>query len=45
MLRKIESRRRRGQQRKKHLDGIINPMSMRLSKFLEIVRTVKNREA
>ena len=42
MLRKIESRRRRGQQRKKRLDGIIDTMDMNLRKCQEIV---KDREA
>ena len=42
MLRKIESRRRRGQQRMRWLDGITDSMHMRLSKFQEIV---KDREA
>ena len=39
---KIESRRRRGQQRMRWSDGIIDSMDMSLSKFLEIV---KDREA
>jgi len=42
MLGKIEGRRRRGWQRIRWLDSIINTMNMNLSKFLEIV---KDREA
>ena len=42
MLGKIEGRRRRGRQRVKWLDGIIDSVDMSLSKFLEIV---KDREA
>ena len=42
MLGKIESRRRRGQQRMRWLDGIIDSVDMSLSKHCE---TVKNREA
>jgi len=42
MLGKTEYRRRRGQQRMRWLDGIINSRNMNLSKFQEIV---KHREA
>ena len=37
MLGKIEGRRRRGRQRGKWLDGIIDSMDMSLSKFREMV--------
>ena len=42
MLEKIEGRRRRGPQRMRWLDGIINLMDMHLKKLQEMV---KNREA
>ena len=42
MLGKIEGRRRRGQQRTRCFDGIIDSMGMSLSKLWEIV---KDREA
>ena len=41
MLGKIEGRRRRGRQRMRWLDGIINSVYMSLNKFQE---TVKDRE-
>ena len=38
MLGKIEGRRRRGQQRMRRLDGMINSTDMNLSKFWEAVK-------
>ena len=42
MLGRIDGRRRRGQQRKRWLDGIIDSVGMKLSKLPDIV---KDREA
>ena len=42
ILGKIEDRKRRGYQRMRWLDGIINAMDMNLGKFQEVVR---DREA
>jgi len=41
MLGKFEHRMRRGQQRIKWLDGIIDSMDMSLSKFREIVKDME----
>ena len=41
MLGKVEGRRRRGQQRMRWLDSIINLMDMNLSKLQEIVKDRK----
>jgi len=41
MLGKIEGRRRRGQQRMRQMDGIIDSMDMSLSKFWKIVKDME----
>ena len=45
MLGKIEGRRRRGQQRIRWVDGIIDSMDMSLSKLQEIVKDRENWRA
>ena len=42
MLEKIETERRRGQQRMRWLDGIMNSMDMNSSKLWEIVKDRKS---
>ena len=38
MLRKIEGRRRKGRQRRRWMEGIINAMNMNLGKLQEMVK-------
>ena len=45
MLRKVERRTRRGQQRMRCLDGVIDSMDMSLSKLQEMVKDTEARRA